>query len=188
MENLALKFEKVVSGISSNLKKQGVEINSPITESEFSKLDPYRQAQLFKRASLQLEQMELIDPTLSPKDYIDTLCLYHRLRPSDPSVYTRLTDDMAWEILDFDFNQIYRNKLVYQLSNYCVSQMEENTPFELYERPKKVLEQLMDVVERIRNGSHLIDMNYIKPYVLKELKTGMSGMLQIQHDFMAHLC
>ena len=127
--------------------------------------------------------MELLDPSLTQQDYINALCLFHRLKPIDSSVYDKLTDDMFWEILDFEFNQIYRNKLVYKLTNYGISQLEENTPFELYDRPKKVIEELMKVVDQIKRSSTIVDMTHIKPYVLKELKSKEHGILQVHHQF-----
>lgn len=183
MDNLAKRYDEILTGISSSLKKHGVTKQIHYLESNFHKLTPHRQAQVLKRSSLQLEQMELLDPSLSQEDYINTLCRFHRLKPMDHGIYSRLTDDMFWEILDFDFNQIYRNKLVYKLTNYCISQLEENTPFELYDRPKKALEQLMEVVQQLKVTTTTIDMTHIKPYILKELKSDAHGMLQVQHQF-----
>lgn len=187
MDNMANKFEHVLLGIANNLKKHGIDKGPVITQSEFASLPIERQCQILRRSSLQLEQMELLDPSLSQKDYINTLCLFHRLKPSSEDIYNRLTDDIVWEILDFDFNQIYRSKLIYKLTNYRISQMEEYTPFELYDRPKRVLEQLMEVVNQLKLTKKIVEMKHIKPYILKELMSEARGMLQIQHDFVCPL-
>lgn len=187
MSNLAEQFNDVISKIALNLEKHGVVKESSMFESEFKNLSSYKQSQIFKRATLQLEQMELLDPSLSQKDYIDTLCLFHRLKPSDEDIHKRLHEDMLWEILDFDFNQIYRSKNIYKVTNYGVSEMEENTPFELYDRPKRVIDQLIEVVQRLKATKMVVDMAHIRPYLLKELKSDQHGILQIQHQFVCPL-
>ena len=185
MENLAKKFDDVLLGISNNLRKHGVikETYPSESDSEFSKLPSQQQAQIVKRCTLQLEQMELLEPSLSQEDYINTLCLFHRLKPINESMYKKLTGDTLWEILDLEFNQIYRSKLIYKLTDYSISQMEEYTPFELYDRPKKVFEQLIEAYERMRQTKDIVDMHHVKPYILKELKSRSQFMFQVQHVF-----
>ena len=187
MNGLAEQFDEVLNRIAMNLKKHGVFKESALLGSEFRNLSSHKQAQVLKKASLQLEQMELIDPSLSPKDYIDVLCSFHRLVPADKDIHRRLHEDMLWEILDFDFNQIYRSKNIYKVTNYGISQMEEHTPFELYDRPRVVVDQLMEVVHKLRTTKMVVNMTHIKPYLLKELKSDQHGILQIQHQFVCPL-
>lgn len=188
MSNIAKQFEDVISAISQNLIKHGVHKELwDQSLSNFSKQPEPRQSALLKRSTLQLEQMELLEPGLSQQDYINTLCLFHRLKPIDKNILQKLSDDMLWEILDFDFNQIYRSKLIYKLSNYCISQMEEHTPFELYDRPKRVLEQMMECVAEMKGQNKIVDMTHIRPYILKELKSDAKDMFQIHHQFVCPL-
>lgn len=183
MTNIAKNFDQIIHKIANNLKRHGVEKKIEAIERSFQSFPVARQAQIIQRSSLQLEQMELLEPSLSERDYISTLCLFHRLKPIDETVYEKFSSEIFWEILDFNFNQIYRNKLVYKYTNYCISELEEHTPFELYDRPRRVVEQLMEVVEQLKTSTTIVDMSQIKPYILKECKSMENGLLQIQHEF-----
>lgn len=181
MESLAKQFDNVLIGISNNLRKHG--IHKELSESKFEKLPLLQQQQLLKKSTLQLEQMELLDPALSVRAYINTICRFHRLKPINDSIFDKLSGDTLWEILDLEFNQIYRSKLIYKFSDYSVTQMEEGHPFELYDRPKKILEQLIEAFEVMKNKKDIVDMSHIKPYILKELKSNALFMFQVQHRF-----
>lgn len=183
MENVNLEFDQIINGISNNLKKHGVNKETKSLTSDFYNLPLVRQKHILTKSSLQLEQMELLEPSLSESDCVSRLCLYHRLEPVDKRVYERFSDDVFWEILDFEFNQIYRNKIAYKCTTYSVSQLEEHTPFELYERPKMVMGQLMEVVAKLKDSKTVVEMSHIKPYLLREAFSEQHGLIHVQHEF-----
>jgi hypothetical protein len=187
MTNLAEDFNQIVTGITERLKAQGVEKNPFSTSRSFKTLDQAQQKAAITRVRRQLDQMEMLKPDIREFEKVSLLCTYHSLKSPTESVFKKVSEDHFWEIIDFDMNQVYRNKRIYELGNYSVEDYETYSPWELFTRPKAVLDGLIKLTDELKKSNDIIDLSSLGSYVIQELLTDERAVYEVKHDFVCAL-
>jgi hypothetical protein len=183
MESAVKSFDTIAYQLSTLLRKRGIEKaalshNRPLEKSPLEK-----QKQALERASQQLHQMEIISGHLEEYEKLRILCHYHKVQPADPTIFDRLTQNTAWEIIDFNLNQLYRNEVVFKLGNYSIEDYESFSPWELFSRPQSILAKLAENTMALKEGKSLVEMENLPPYVIEETKTSEKAQFRIKHFF-----
>lgn len=177
------EFDQIAQGISNQLYAQGVEIAAFGSTRLMPNLPVEVQHAVVQRVRRQLELMERMRPDFREFEKLSVICQYYNLRPVDDDVFNRLNDDIGWEIVDFNLNQLYRSVRVFECMSYSIEEAEVYSPWELYSRPKPVLDTLVEVTRALAESKKIIDLQWIKPYILVETMTPDKRRLQIQHLF-----
>lgn len=180
-------FDTIVIKMTDSLRQQNVNKIAFSKNRRFQILPDDIQAQSLQRAQLQLEQMELINYQTEEFEKLNILCQYHKLKPVDESVYLKLTGNTAWEIIDFNLNQIYRNQVVFKLGNYSVEEYETYSPWDLFSRPQSVLINLIEITENLKTAKNIINLESIKPYIIEEALTEEKAQFKMTHQFVCPL-
>lgn len=182
MNILSSEFAVIMNSISSRLGNNGFR---PFAESDFTRFSNFeqdQQKQIIGRLKMQLDQLELIEPEQQESEKLSRISRYHKLKPVTDEIYARLTHEHLWEIIDFDLNQLYRSPQIFKIGNYTADQYEIYSPWELFDRPSSSLKELMAVTRVLKNSPLIVDMKYIKPYVIEEALAPGKNKYQITHE------
>jgi hypothetical protein len=183
MSNLAFDFNHVISGISERLGVANQRKGGRAAEPLFEKLTHERQQAALERSRRQLLLMEMETPETQEFEKLDVLCQYYGLRPVSDEIYGRLTGDIAWEIVDFELNQLYRNKLIFQLGNYSVEEYETYSPWDLFRRPASILGELQKMTGTLLQAESLLSLKHIPAYIIEEALSPERAQFELMHEF-----
>jgi hypothetical protein len=183
MSELATVFDQKAIRLSENLSKQGISKRPFSVNRRIQHLSPDLQKQIVSKISAQVEQMELLRPEIQEFEKLDVLCHFHGLKPVDSDIYTKLSGDTAWEIIDFGLNQVYRNKIIFKLGNYSIEEYETYSPWDLFLRPQSVLTKLMEITELLKTSESMINLEVIKPYIIEEALSEENAQFKITHGY-----
>ncbi|UYL08203.1 hypothetical protein B9G69_014215 [Bdellovibrio sp. SKB1291214] len=128
-----------------------------------------------------------ISVLLDEQEKLRILCDYHEVQPADSSLFKLLGKEIAWEIVDFNLNQIYRNEVIVNLGNYSIEEYESKSPWDLFTRSQIILEALIDATMRVKKANGVIYLNHIPPYVMEETMTPEKAQFRIEHLFVCPL-
>ncbi len=183
METASESFNTYALKLSEVLKSRGIHkpALSPSRPLIRSSLETQNRA--LARTKSQLKQMSMHTGQLEEYEKLRILCRFHGVQPVSPDVFTRLTKDMAWEILDFNLNQLYRNETVFKLGNYTIEDYETYTPAELFNRPISVLKPLVEKTLEVKTSTSVVDMSDVPSYVIEETQTRAKAQFRITHTF-----
>lgn len=179
----AQEFDRIAQDISSRLRADGISAKPFGAKRLLPDLPLSAQQRIVGRVRTQLELMERMRPNCEEHEKLSVICQYYGLRPVDDDVYNRITDEIAWEVIDFELNQLYRNVRVFECISYSIEECEAFTPWELYSRPRQVLETLAEVTRELAHTRGIIDLEWISPYVMVEAYSPDKGQLEIRHLF-----
>ncbi len=183
MSDLATDFDQKAIWLSNDLLKQGIAKRPFSANRRIQHLPPDLQRQIVSRIAAQVEQMELLRPEVQEFEKLDVLCRFHGLVPVDSDIYTKLSEDTAWEIIDFNLKQVYRNKIIFRLGNYSIEEYETYSPWELFQRPQSVLNKLIEVTEGLKTSDRMIGLSMIKPYIIQESLSEENAQFKITHGY-----
>lgn len=183
MENAIESFKANALKLSEALKERGIDKPALSPSSPFLRASYEIQTKAIERTQNQLKQMEIVPVRLEEFEKLRMICRFHGVKPVTPEVYERLTNDMAWEILDFGLNQLYRNETIFKLGNYTIEDYESYTPAELFSRPMSVLKPLVEKTLQVKASTKIVDLSDIPPYVIEETQTRLKAQFRIQHSF-----
>lgn len=180
-DNLAREFKTLISDLSHRVGKNGSALVQEIRE--FSGLDQDIQKFIIQRARMQLAQLELLEPDLKEPEKLAKISSFHKLKPVTDEIYERLSHEHLWEVVDFNLNQLYRSPRVFEIGSYSVEQYETYSPWELFDRPQSSLKELMAVTDVLKISPSIVDMGYVRPYVIQEILSPSKSKYEITHEF-----
>ncbi|WP_413561445.1 hypothetical protein [Bdellovibrio sp. HCB209] len=184
MESSAVQsFDIVATELSNMLRQKGIEISALHKSRPLRQRTEDHQRQAIERAGRQLQQMEITEGVLEEFEKFRILCHYHKVQPADPKVFTHITRNSAWEILDFNMNQLYRNDMLFKLGNYSIEEYEAYSPWELFNRPQYVLGSLAETTIKLKQDKRMLSLEHIPSYVIEETLSEQRGQYRIKHTF-----
>lgn len=183
METAVESFNSQALKLSEALKVRGIYKPTLSPSGSFAQSSAETQHKAIERTKNQLNQMEILPVRLEEYEKLRMLCRFHGVKPVSTEVFTKLTNDMAWEILDFGLNQLYRNETVFKLGNYTIEDYETFTPAELFSRPMSVLKPLVEKTLEVKASTKVVDLSSIPTYVIEETQTRLKAQFRITHAF-----
>ncbi|QLY23859.1 hypothetical protein [Bdellovibrio sp. KM01] len=183
MENAVESFKANALKLSEVLRERGIDTPALSPSSPFVRVSHEIQTKAIERTLNQIKQMEIVPVRLEEFEKLRMICRFHGVKPVSTEVYERLTNDMAWEILDFGLNQLYRNETIFKLGNYSIEDYESYTPAELFSRPMSVLKPLVEKTLEVKASTKVVDLSSIPSYVIEETQTRLKSQFRITHSF-----
>lgn len=122
-------------------------------------------------------------PVSTVSDELIAVCKRHNVSPVEERAYSMINKDMAWEIFDFNLNEVFRSDLIYSLGNYSKEAFKKHSPWELYKRPRASLEQLIQTTQKLHNSQSLVEMKMLPSYIIEEKLTAEKAQFEIAHQF-----
>ena len=181
MDNLELEFSGLISQIASILGPSHQTDSEAALEDCFSGASRQQQVEMTSRARCELEQMELLREKVTDADRLRFICAAHKFRSVDDEIFSCLTRGMCWEVVDLDFNQLYRNDKIFNEVSYTLAEMEAYNPFELFKRPQQIVEQQGEVLGAIKASNALMDLKGMPPYIIEEARSVEKRQFEVFH-------
>lgn len=181
--NLALNFDATVTNLSLTLNKDGVKVLPFSSPRKFQYLNLEKQEISLKKIKIICDQTEILPPNINDYEKLQIICKANNLEPVDKRVYELLSNDLCWEIIDFELNQLYRSNLIYKLSSYSLEDFETISPWQLFIRPEFILNTLVTATENLKLSNTLLDMSDSISYLAEEALSEKKLQFEFTHKF-----
>jgi len=108
---------------------------------------------------------------------------------ADDNIVQKIQMTDVVEIFSSDHTQIYRSYSCFALCNYSIAELVAYPWYELYERPARVHDRLMELGLPVLNGekSHQDLEDFVPPYLLKEKMTEERAAFRVQEKLYARM-
>lgn len=102
-------------------------------------------------------------------------------------IWKHISPDEIIEIYDDSDIQIFRSLNFFKISSYSLLDLLTHEWFHLWERPKSVLDQMMNLMGRLHSSIDTVEQAGIPTHILKEIledkENGISSRKSVQIDF-----
>ncbi len=156
--------------------------NLDATFNSFENFDQNLLINKFKLFSDQILSIELAEPELNRNSILEIM-RSNDLEFTDSGFEEKLLSQDCWEIMDFNSNQLYRNKTCYDLSDYTTEQYDSYSPFELFERPAFIFEILVQGIGKLHESNQMIPLDFVPDYIMQEMLTEKQRKFKIRHKY-----